>query len=172
MIDKRKSEGKTNYKKRLYYIKSGISRIVIRKSLKFITAQVIKYETEGDKTLVAATTKELVKLGYQGFTRNTPSAYLLGLLIAKKAQKKEITTAILDVGFHNPVKGSIIFSFLKGVKDSGLKVEGDNSVLPFPTRIQGEHISEFAKLKGFKSKYKPEELVSNFNQVKEKIKNE
>ena len=41
---KRKREGKTDYKKRLKLLSSSKPRLVIRKSLKNMTVQIIEYE--------------------------------------------------------------------------------------------------------------------------------
>ena len=60
---KRRKEGKTDYQNRLKMLKSGRPRLVVRKSLRYITAQVIEFTPKGDKTLVSATSKELKKLG-------------------------------------------------------------------------------------------------------------
>ena len=61
-IYKRKKNGKTDYKKRLKLLKSRKPRLVIRKSLTQITAQVIQYQDEGDKVLVSAHSSELKAL--------------------------------------------------------------------------------------------------------------
>ena len=151
----RKFEGKTDYKKRLSLVKSNKPRLVVRKSSRLISAQIIRYQPDGDETLVSATSKELSKLGYTGFKRNTPSAYLLGLLIAQKAKKLGLKDIVPDIGFHKPVKGSIIFSFLKGAKDGGLSVNLNESITPSEDRIKGSHINQ--------------EASKNFNAVKEKI---
>ena len=63
---KRKLQGKTDYRKRLVLLKSGKPRLVVRKSLNNISTQIIAYETAGDKVLVAATSRELLKLGWTG----------------------------------------------------------------------------------------------------------
>ena len=72
-------------------IASDIPRLVVRKSLKNISAQLIKYNPPGDKILITTTTKELQKnYGLKGSRRNTTSAYLVGYLIGKKAIKDNI----------------------------------------------------------------------------------
>lgn len=144
---KRKIQGKTDYKKRLIYLKSGIPRLVIRKSLKNIWAQVVEYSPKGDKILLAAHTKELAKKYNWNSKRNTPTAYLLGLLIAKKVEEKKIKKLIFDAGFRKPIKGSLIYAFLKGAVDNNLNIPHSKSVFPSDDRIAGKHIKSFnAKL--------------------------
>ncbi len=144
---KRKMRGETDYKKRLEYLKSGIPRLIIRKSLKNIWAQVAEYSDKGDKILTSAHTKELSKKYGWNSKRNTPTAYLLGLLIAKKAAVKKIAKLILDTGFRKPVKGSLIYAFLKGAVDNKLNIPHSKTIFPSEDRISGKHIKNFnAKL--------------------------
>ena len=153
---RRKREGRTDYKKRLGLIKSGKPRLVVRKSSRSVTAQIIQYQMDGDKTVVTATSKELLTLGYKGFTRNTSTGYLTGLLIAKKAQKAGIKEVVPDIGFHTPSKGAIILSVLKGAQEGGLKLNIDEKILPAPERLHGAHINP--------------ELAIKVKEVKEKVK--
>ncbi len=53
----------------------------------------------GDEVVVSATSKELVGFGWKGGLKNTPSAYLVGLIIGYKALLKGVKRAILDIGF-------------------------------------------------------------------------
>lgn len=140
---KRKRLGKTNYKSRLVYLKSGIPRLVIRKSLKKIWAQVVEFVPQGDKIITSAHTVELIKNYKWNSKRNTPTAYLLGLLIGKKSQKHKVKKLILDAGIKKPVKGSIIYGFLKGAIDSGLEIPYSKEIFPSEERISGKHIKDF-----------------------------
>ena len=58
---KRRLEGKTNYRKRLRLLLSRKPRLVVRKSLKHVRAQIIEFDPVGDKTIVSASTEELKK---------------------------------------------------------------------------------------------------------------
>src|SRR3989344_6410882 len=99
LLRRRHREGKTNYPKRMKLITSGLPRLVIRRSLKNITAQLIQYTPTGDKVLAASTTQELEKkYGWKAAKRNTPAAYLTGYLLGKKAQKQNIKKAVADTG--------------------------------------------------------------------------
>ena len=139
---RRKREGKTNYRKRLGLLKSHTLRLVVRKSLKNITVQLIEYNPDGDKTLVTVSSKELKKYGWKGYCRNTPAGYLVGILCAIKAKKKKIDTAVLDLGLSPARSGTVMFSVLKGVVDGGLQVPHDPTIFPSEERIAGKHISE------------------------------
>ena len=120
---RRKRIGKTNYKRRLSLLKSGTLRMVIRKSNKHITAQIVKYNADGDLVVQSVHTNDLKNLGWIGSTSNIPSAYLLGYLLAMKTDKKQV---IVDIGFQTPLKGSKIFSVVKGAMDGGLKMGAKN----------------------------------------------
>ncbi len=151
---KRRRKKKTNYKKRLALLKSGKMRLVIRKSLSNISIQFIKFNPEGDETIVSANSTELKKFGWNR-TGNIPAAYLTGLLAGKKAKEKKVEEAVLDLGLQTSTKGSRLYAALKGVLDSGIKVPHSEDVLPSEDRIRGRHISE--------------EIEKKFEEIKNKI---
>ena len=157
---RRKREGKTNYKKRIAYLNSGLPRLVIRKSSKNITAQIIVYEPKGDKVIASSNSVELKKLGWKLSGSNTPASYLVGFLIGKKAVEKKIHEAILDLGLYQPLPGSKVYAALKGAVDSGLKVPYDAAVVPKQERIEGKHISD----------YKKNDVKKQFDEILTKIK--
>ena len=142
---RREREGKTNYKKRLALLKSRTPRLVIRVTNKNVLCQIVDHTNTGDKVLVAASSKEITKLGWKSATANTPASYLVGYLCGKKAKKAKADKAILDLGFKTIAKGSKIFAALKGALDAGLDINHDESVLPPQDRIEGAHID--AKIK-------------------------
>ena len=140
---KRKRLGKTNYRKRLKLLLANKPRLVVRKSLKNILAQIVEYDKKGDKVVVSAHSSELRKYGYDGSKGNIPTAYLIGLLIGNKAKKKDIKELVLDIGLQNSVKGSRIYSLLKGCIDTGLNIPHSKNILPMEDRIKGKHIKNF-----------------------------
>jgi large subunit ribosomal protein L18 len=142
---RRKKEGKTNYKKRLKLLLSNKPRIVIRPSLKYINVQIVEYHPKGDKTIVAANSRELEKFDWKFSKNNIPAAYLAGFLLGKKAVKKKVKEAILDIGLRTPTKGSKIFACLKGAVDAGVNVPFSGHILPSEDRITGKHIAEYSK---------------------------
>src|SRR3989339_1114907 len=104
MMQRRKREGKTDYRARLGMLKSGSLRLVARISLRNIMLQIIKYESEGDVTLVAVHSNELKKFGWNYGKTNISTAYLLGMLAATKAKKAKISEAIFDCGLRKAMK--------------------------------------------------------------------
>ncbi|MEM2546450.1 MAG: 50S ribosomal protein L18 [Candidatus Bathyarchaeia archaeon] len=180
---RRRREGKTNYRKRKAMIISGKPRLVVRGTLKNIIAQIVAAKPEGDKVLVSAHSRELLKnYGWKAPRGNLPAAYLTGLLCGLKAKGKGIEEAILDIGLHSPSKGSRVFAALKGVLDAGLNVPHSEEKLPDEKRIRGEHIANYAKAlaenpekyssmfsKYLESKLPPESLPQHFVEVKKAL---
>lgn len=140
---RRRREGKTDYRLRLKLLKSGKPRLVVRKSLNNTLCQIVKYERNGDKTLVAANSKELKKFGWKFHCGNIPSAYLTGLLCAERAKKHKIREAILDIGLYSSTPGNRLYSALKGALDGGLNIPHSEDILPKPERIAGRHIAAY-----------------------------
>ncbi|MDP3728825.1 MAG: 50S ribosomal protein L18 [bacterium] len=139
---RRKLQGKTNYRKRLELLKSNTLRIVVRRSLRNITVQAVEYHPSGDKTIFTVNSKDLKEFGWKGYGRNTPAGYLVGYLFGIKAQEKKIQKAILDQGLYLTRQGTITFSVLKGLVDSGMKIPHNAKIFPHEDRILGKHISE------------------------------
>ncbi|ACX72079.1 ribosomal protein L18P/L5E [Methanocaldococcus vulcanius M7] len=180
---RRRREAKTDYRRRLRLLLSKKPRLVARKSLNHCIAQIVLYDEKGDKTVVSAHSRELIKLGYKGHTGNLPSAYLTGYLLGKKALANGYTEAVLDIGLHRATKGNAIFAILKGAIDAGLEIPHGDESLPPEDRIRGEHIKAYAEMlkeedeerykKQF-SKYlekglEPEKLPEHFDEIKAKI---
>lgn len=170
---RRKREGRTDYKKRLSYLKSKKPRAVIRKSLKNITVQIVEYMPDGDLTKVMVSSKGLDKLGWKYSKSNIPAAYLTGLMIAKKAQEKKIAEAIIDFGMQNTMHGTKLFAVVKGMIDGGLTVPHSDSAFPSDDRINGTHIAGFAasseKPKGQFAKTDASKIAEDFEKVKAKL---
>ncbi|MCD6414833.1 MAG: 50S ribosomal protein L18 [Candidatus Diapherotrites archaeon] len=152
---KRRREGKTDYKKRLYLLRSKKPRLVIRSKSNQIIVQVVDYMAKGDIVKVGATSVELRKYGWKNHTGNSSSAYMIGFVCGKKALDKGIKECILDIGLHTPVHGSTVFAALKGAVDSGLKVPHDESCFPDESRLDMKSIEETKKaVIGWKKKKK------------------
>ena len=62
---RRRREGKTNYKKRLALVKSGLPKLVVRKSNRYIVCQLIQFDPRGDKVLLHVNSKQLEKFGWK-----------------------------------------------------------------------------------------------------------
>ena len=181
---RRRREGKTNYYKRYKMVRSAKPRFVVRKTNKYIIVQIVYAAPLGDYTLVAAHSRELVKyFGWRGGTKNTPAAYLTGLLAGLRAVKLGIIEAVPDIGLHRPTKGAKVFAAIKGAIDAGMKIPCSAEVIPPEDRIRGEMIAKYAEMlantnpdkfqkqfsellsKGFD----PRDLPKHFEQVKSLI---
>ncbi len=137
---RRRREGKTNYYRRAKLLRSGLPRLVIRKTNTRVIAQVITATVVGDQTVASAVSSELANHGWNAGTANLPAAYLTGLLAGLRAKSNGINEAILDVGLHPPIRGSKIYAALRGALDAGLEIPHDPEVFPDDSRIAGEHI--------------------------------
>ncbi len=154
-LDKqRRMKSKTNYNKRLKLLKGNCPRLVIRKTNRYIILQIIESKNAQDKVIYSVSTKELIKLGWpkekQGSLKSSTASYLAGLLLGKKAEKLK-ERVILDSGLIPNTKGSRIYSALKGVADSGIKINYDEKIIPPMERIEGKAQkldSIFKKVKG------------------------
>jgi len=179
---KRKRKGKTEYRGRLKLLLSGKPRLIIRKSLKSISAQVAEYNEKGDKILLCSSSIHLKKYGWKSGFSNLPSAYLTGLLIGKKALNKGIKELIPDIGLNKSVMGTKIYALLKGTKDAGVNLSCSEEIFPKEERIRGEHIKKYAedlskdkdqynkKFSDYiKNNFDPLKITENFETTKNKI---
>ncbi|HLC72065.1 MAG TPA: 50S ribosomal protein L18 [Candidatus Nanoarchaeia archaeon] len=159
---KRKRQGRTDYRARLALLKSRKPRFVVRRSLKNVLVQIIEYAPDGDKVLLTVSSKELQKdFGWDIARRNTPAAYLTGMLAGVKAKEKKLKDAILDLGLQKITKGSLIFAVVKGANDAGFTVPFNPETMPSEERIAGKHIkfkkASFDKVKEAIMQSKPKQ---------------
>jgi len=183
---RRRREYKTNYKRRRSLATSRMPRLVVRTSGRHILVQLVRSEIEGDHIVTQTSSGELVKkFDWRGGTKNTQSAYLLGLIAGHKAAHGGVKTAILDIGLSSPTKGSRMFAVARGALDAGLEVPCDSDVMPVPERIEGAQVAAYAKrlqetppeyerrFSGYlKRKLRPEEVVEHFRETKARITEE
>lgn len=127
---RRRVDKKTNYSKRLALVKSGIPRMVVRKSNRYILTQFVEFKPDGDVTLCTVDGKTIAKTFNWPSKRNTWSAYLVGLYAARQAAKKGVKEFVLDIGMYTPSKGSVLFAALQGAVDAGLKTKYDVAKVP------------------------------------------
>lgn len=178
---RRKREGKTDYKKRLGYLKSGKIRIVIRSSKNNIQIQAVNFHVDGDKVISTTKSTELKNQGWKYSTGNTSAAYLTGLLFGTKIKDK-VKEGIVDLGLNSITKGARLPAVIKGIADSGLQIKYDESIMPSEERISGKTVAEYAKKlaeddekykkqfsKYLKNNQKPELMAEEFEKVKTKI---
>lgn len=143
---RRKAEGRTDYSRRLRLLESRKPRLVVRRTLKNIMAQIVLFGDNGDRTVVSSSSASLRKLGWKFACDNTPAAYLVGFALGKVALKNKIDEAILDAGLYRSTKGSRIYAVVKGAIDAGLKVPVGEEVMPGEDRVSGKHIAKFKDL--------------------------
>ncbi|MEM4188119.1 MAG: 50S ribosomal protein L18 [Candidatus Hadarchaeum sp.] len=180
---RRKREGRTDYRYRLKLLRSRKLRLVVRVSLRHISAQIMKFSPTGDLVLVSAHSKQLEKFGWKDGTANLPAAYLVGLLCGYRAVKAGVKEAVLDIGMRHPTKGAKVFAVLKGALDAGLQIPHQEAVLPAEERISGADISAYAESlkkedeRTYMAKFSsylsrgllPEQIPNHFNSVKQEI---
>lgn len=141
-LDKRRRlENKTNYNKRLKLLKGKDPRLVIRKTNKYITLQIVESKNALDKVIYFSSTKDLLKLGWpeekKGSLKSLSAAYLAGLLLGKKAGSIK-SRLIVDTGLIPNTKGSRVYAAIKGATDSGLKIDYNKEVIPSMEKIEGK----------------------------------
>lgn len=146
-IMKRKKQGKTDYAARINLLKSKDPRLVVRKSNRFIIAQIVESKEAQDKTICYINSKELSKEGWTFSFKNVPAAYLTGIMIAEKAKAKGIKKAILDISRYTSSKASKLYAVAKGAIDNGLEINCDEKILPNKDRLYGEHTKNADKIK-------------------------
>jgi large subunit ribosomal protein L18 len=176
---RRRRENKTNYAKRLGMLKSGLPRMVVRKSGRGILVQFIEFSAAGDKVLACCNSDELRAFGWAPRS-NAPTAYLSAMHAAKKAKAKGASTFILDIGMQTPSKGAIAFAAAQGAQDAGLKTNYDGSMIA-AEQINGAHIQKYAQSLAGSDAYKkafssyiaenfdPTKIADIFNAVKQKV---
>jgi len=133
ILKRRRLEAKTDYKARLTMLVSGKPRLVVRKTNRYMVAQIVSSEIAQDKVICGYSSKILLEKGWpkelQGSLKTLPAGYLLGLLVGKLAKGK-VNEVILDIGMNKSIAKSRIYAVVEGVLDSGLKLNCDKSILP------------------------------------------
>lgn len=152
---RRRQERKTDYRARFNLLKSEKPRFVVRKTNRYIIAQIIESDVAQDKVIAKASSTDLLSKGWPkekaGSLKSLPAAYLTGYLLAKSLKTK-IGEVVLDIGLQRNIHGSRLYATLKGAIDAGLKIPHDPQALPKLERITQN-----------------EKLKTIFEKVKEKI---
>ncbi len=180
---KRIRENKTDYKKRKAILVGRHTFASIRLSNENVLVQMIRPEVKGDRVLVSAHSRELLRYGWKGSRKSMPACYLVGLLAGKKALSSGIDSCIVYTGLRGFTPR--VASCTKGLIDAGMDVRVDEDSLPDEDRIEGKHIAEYASVLNsedkdtYKSRFsqllsnglRPEDYVEHFKEVKSKILN-
>ena len=146
---RRRAEGKTDYQNRMNLLKSGRTRVVFRKTGRYIIGQIIESKEAQDKILISMSSKDLIESGWPekwaGSLKSMPASYLTGFLLGNKAIKAGQKDMILDLGLNRNVSKSRIYAFVKGLKDSGVSIPCKEEMLPSKERIEGMHMKKDIK---------------------------
>ena len=139
---KRRRQHSTNYLARAKKLKGRVPRLVVRRTNRYILAQIVTSEIAQDKVIFTASSKELMKYGWPKTKsiKNLAAGYLLGVLCAVKAKKADIEMAILDLGLFRSTKGNRIYAVVKGAVDGGLDVPHSEEILPPMERIKRQDL--------------------------------
>ena len=148
ILFRRRREGKTNYAKRLALVKSGKTRLVVRRSNSGIIVQFVAFEPNGDKTRSCGSNSAEKTSGLV-FKEKCLYCISCGSLCRKRGKKKNITEFVVDFGLALPTKGGILLSALKGVVDAGLSAQVGEGVLEIPklSAVPDKLKSEFESAK-------------------------
>lgn len=144
---RRKREAKTDYYVRMRLLKSGLPRIVIRKTNRYINIQYVKSREAKDRSLLSVSSKNLIKFGwpknFEGKLKSIPASYLTGYLAGKEIIKKGYKEdSILDIGLARNVLGSRLYAALNGLVDAGVKIKYNDKAFPKKERIEGKHMDK------------------------------
>ena len=135
---RRRLEAKTDYGTRLTLIRSGKPRFVLRKTNRYIVAQLVTSTSAQDTVLLTVSSRDLLEKGWpkdkEGSLKSLPAAYLAGYMFGNLA-KKQAKEAILDLGMQRNVKKSRLYAALKGAVDAGLSVPHSSDALPTDEQI-------------------------------------
>jgi len=155
-LKRRRREGRTDYKLRLGLLKSGLPRIVIRRTNKYFIVQAVESNEAQDKIVMTVSSKELLKNGWNekriGSLKSIPAGYLTGFLFAKQIKKQVAGRRsqvadkyIVDLGMARTINGARVFAVVKGLVDGGLDISVDEKAFPSEERLMGEHLKDDVK---------------------------
>ena len=155
-VKRRRKENKTDYANRIRLLKSGIPRIVFRKTNKYLLVQYVTSKEAQDKIEINLTSKELLKYGwpeeFKGSLKSIPAAYFTGVLISNKIKDKKLKNPIVDFGMLRVLHKTKVFAYIKGLIDSGLEIESSKEdAFPEEERILGKHLKNKIDVSKIKS---------------------
>jgi len=145
-LKRRRKEYKTDYKKRFELLKGSLPRIIFRKTNRYLIAQYVVSKEAQDKIIFGIDSKELLKYGWseKESIKSIPASYLTGYLFGKKP--------IVDFGMTRVLHKTKVYAFIKGLIDSGIKIECEKENFPDESRIKGEHLKNKISFDEIKSK--------------------
>ncbi len=139
-VKRRRIESKTDYVARKKLLTSGRPRVVVRKTNRYIVAQIVTSALAQDHVVVGVSSADLVGQGWpasmSGSLKSLPAAYLTGLLLAHKA-KGSVQEVILDMGMQRNAKTGRIYALVAGLVAGGINVPHNPESLPDQKRLEG-----------------------------------
>jgi len=155
-LRRRRKENKTDYKKRTGLLKSHAPRIVFRKSNRYVITQYITSKEAQDSVVFGITSGTLLKHGWpedmKGSLKSLPASYLTGFYMGRKILEKKLAVPIVDLGMIRNVNKSRAFAFIRGLADSGVKINHEAESFPDEEKIKGKNLKRdfsvyFSKIK-------------------------
>ncbi|MEK6833050.1 MAG: 50S ribosomal protein L18 [Nanoarchaeota archaeon] len=141
---RRRKENKTDYLKRLKLLKGEKPRIIFRKTNRYIISEYIESKEAQDKVIIGFDSRKLNEYGWpkdaQGSLKSITASYLTGYLIGKTIIKEKLENPILDSGMNRVLHKNKIYAFIKGLIDSGIKINCKKEFFPEELRIKGQHL--------------------------------
>ncbi len=139
---RRRRKNRTDYVARAKLLLSGVPRLIVRRSNRYLIVQVVQSEVAQDKVIFTANSKELLKYGWPKTKsiKNIAAGYLLGALCAVKAKKYKISRVIADLGLQRSTKGNRLHAVIKGAADNGLDIKYSKDIVPPKERLEGEKL--------------------------------
>ena len=149
LVKRRRAEGKTDYRKRLVLLTGQATRLVVRKSNRYIILQLIESKHAQDKVIFTMSTQSLLDNGWPqekaGSLKSISAAYLAGFALGKKMHAQIKGRVILDSGLIPTSKGSRVYAAVQGAVDGGLSIPFSKEVAPPQEKI--ERVEFFKKVK-------------------------
>ncbi len=182
---RRKRERKTDYRRRLRLLQSGAPRLVVRQSNRYISAQLVVYGENGDKTVAEFSSRNLSKFGWKGDEDNLAAAFLTGLALAKVARESGFKAEMVvpDLGMHSPHKGGRVFALLTGAAEGGLPIRVGEEAVPDESALRMEALAKYASelkardQKAYAQRFsryisrglEPEALPAHFDEIRKSL---
>ena len=148
-VRQRRLQARTDYKARFNFLKSGKPRLVIRKTNKFLIAQLVTSVNAQDKVVASVISKDLLAKGWPkdkaGSLKSLPAGYLTGFMLAKRVAAKH-PDVIVDFGMQRNIHKSRLYAVVLGAVEGGLKLAHSVDVLP-TEEVKAHPLASTLKLK-------------------------
>ena len=143
---RRRTEGRTDYNKRMKLLTGRAPRVLFRKTNRYIVAQYVTSSEAQDKVEIGITSSQLEEFGWPkefgGSLKSIPASYLTGLLLGKEISNKKLETPIVDLGMVKAIAKNKVFAFIKGLVDAGIEIKCDKENFPEEEKLQGKNLKK------------------------------